>query len=107
MQPHQYTCLIQDAYSSLQQHSSFLDHMWSQSKHSGVGAALTMGAPGVPQLVGATLGIQLAPPVSFFSICGSLEANNHTGNLCHYTCDLKESAADTVLDAQRDHTCLQ
>lgn len=31
-----------------------------------------MGAPGVPQLVGATCGVQLAPPVSFFSLCGSL-----------------------------------
>lgn len=38
----------------------------------GVHAVLTIGAPGVPQLVGATCGIQLAPPVSFFSLCGSL-----------------------------------
>lgn len=38
-------------------------------------AVLTIGAPGVPQLVGATCGIQLAPPVSFFSLCGSLKEN--------------------------------
>ena len=35
--------------------------------------AHTKGAPGVPQLEGATLGVQLAPPVSFFSLFGSLE----------------------------------
>lgn len=35
---------------------------------SAVHAVLTMGAPGVPQLVGATCGVQLAPPVSFFSL---------------------------------------
>jgi hypothetical protein len=35
--------------------------------------AHTNGAAGVPQLEGATLGVQLAPPVSFFSLFGSLE----------------------------------
>lgn len=40
-----------------------------------------MGAPGVPQLVGATCGIQLAPPVSFFSLCGSLEEIRHQTKL--------------------------
>lgn len=44
---------------------------------STVHAVLTMGAPGVPQLVGATCGIQLAPPVSFFSLCGSLKEKKH------------------------------
>lgn len=38
-----------------------------------VHVVLTIGAPGVPQLVGATCGIQFAPPVSFFSLCGSLK----------------------------------
>ncbi|KAG7273641.1 hypothetical protein CRUP_018120 [Coryphaenoides rupestris] len=33
----------------------------------------TRGAPGDVQLVGATFGVQLAPPVSFFSMLGSLE----------------------------------
>lgn len=42
-----------------------------------VHAVLTMGAPGVPQLVGATCGIQLAPPVSFFSLIGSLKEIKH------------------------------
>lgn len=43
----------------------------------GVNAVLTMGAPVVPQLVGATWGVQLAPPVSFFSLIGSLKEIKH------------------------------
>lgn len=35
------------------------------------GAAPAMGAPAAAQLVGATWGVQLAPPVSFFSLSGS------------------------------------
>lgn len=44
----------------------------------GVNAVLTMGAPVVPQLVGATWGVQLAPPVSFFSLIGSLKIKHRT-----------------------------
>lgn len=43
----------------------------------GVNAVLTMGAPAVAQLVGATWGVQLAPPVSFFSLRGSLKESKH------------------------------
>lgn len=48
----------------------------SDGKVSAVHAVLTMGAPGVLQLVGATCGVQLAPPVSFFSLWGSLNESN-------------------------------
>lgn len=43
------------------------------SDPDGMNTVLTMGAPGVAQLVGATCGIQFAPPVSFFSLCESLK----------------------------------
>lgn len=62
-----------DRTKRVHQQNCLWDEMWCHSEGRGVHADLTMGAPGVPQLVGATCGIQLAPPVSFFSLCGSLK----------------------------------
>jgi len=70
--------------------------VWCHGRGGGVNALLTMGA--VAQLVGATCGIQLAPPVSFFSLCGSL-ARMKTQDTPHLYCAMCRSVtADNLLD---------